>query len=91
MGLTEAIAGKHVIVLEDIIDTGKTILELGALLGAQQPASLAFACAFSKPACQQHEVAVQYTALELPEVFVVGYGLDYDGYGRELADLYQVL
>ena len=91
MGLTESLKGRHVIVLEDIIDTGKTVVELKALLKELQPGSVAIATMFDKPSCRQHEIKADYHGISLPDEFVVGYGLDFDGLGRNYPDLYRTV
>ncbi|OUJ73170.1 hypoxanthine phosphoribosyltransferase [Hymenobacter crusticola] len=91
MGLQEEIAGRHLIIVEDIVDTGHTMQELLQQLQAKQPASLEVATLFTKPECLQHELALRYIGLELPNEFIVGYGLDYDGLGRNYPDVYKVL
>jgi len=91
MGLREEVQGRHLVILEDIVDTGHTIQTLLAALGGKNPASLEVACLLIKPECLQHELAIQYPALSIPNDFVVGYGLDYDGLGRNYPDLYKAL
>ncbi|WP_317258928.1 hypoxanthine phosphoribosyltransferase [Hymenobacter tibetensis] len=91
LGLTEDIAGRHVVVLEDIVDTGHTMKMLLDTLGAQAPASLEVATLFMKPECLQHELAIRYVGLSIPNDFIVGYGLDYDGLGRNYPDVYKAV
>ena len=91
LGLTEDIAGRHVVVLEDIVDTGHTMKMLLDTLGAQAPASLEVATLFIKPECLQHELAIRYVGLSIPNDFIVGYGLDYDGLGRNYPDVYKAV
>lgn len=88
LGLREEIADRHVIVLEDIVDTGTTMHHLLPVLQAKGPASVEIATLFFKPASLQHELPLNYVALRIPNDFVVGYGLDYDGLGRNLPDVY---
>lgn len=90
IGLNTELKGKHVIVIEDIIDTGKTIHELLPLIESQQPASIKLAAILSKPEARQYDIVIDYTGFEIPDKFVVGYGLDYNGYGRNLPDIYQL-
>lgn len=71
------LAGRHVLLVEDIVDTGLTLAKLIELLGAQQPASLKVCCLLSKPSRRETEVEVHYTGFEIPDEFVVGYGLDF--------------
>jgi hypoxanthine phosphoribosyltransferase len=91
LGLTEDLAGRHVVVLEDIVDTGHTMRMLLDTLGARQPASLEVATLFMKPECLQHVLSVRYVGLSIPNDFIVGYGLDYDGLGRNYPDVYKAV
>ncbi len=90
LGLQESVKGRHVVVIEDIIDTGTTLHHFLPLLHSEEPASLRIATFLVKPdALQYDDVRADYTGFEIPDKFVVGYGLDYDGLGRNLPDLYQ--
>ncbi len=91
IGLSESIAGRDVIILEDIVDTGITMQRMLETLGTRNPASLAIASLFVKPARLQVSVDVKYSAFTIPDRFIVGYGLDYDGLGRNLPDVYDVV
>lgn len=82
--LDEDIAGKHVIVIEDIIDSGNTLSMLVPFLRERKPASLEVATLLDKPDRREKEVDVKYTCFEIPDKFVVGYGLDYDQKYRDL-------
>lgn len=75
--LDEPLEGKHVIVVEDIIDSGRTLSYLLEILGARRPASLALCTLLDKPDRRVREVKVDYTGFSIPDEFVVGYGLDY--------------
>jgi hypoxanthine phosphoribosyltransferase len=77
MDLRTFIRGKHAIIVEDIIDTGHTLLYLQQLLGARQPASLRTCVLLSKPDRRKVTVPIDYLGLEIPDDWVVGYGLDY--------------
>ena len=88
LGLREEVQNRHLIIVEDIVDTGTTMHHLLPTLLAKHPASVEIAALFFKPASLQHELSVRYVALEIPNDFVVGYGLDYDGLGRNLPDVY---
>lgn len=81
------IAGKHVIVVEDIVDTGLTLRYLKEMLSTRHPASIAVCAAFDKPARRKAAVEVEYVGMEIPDAFIVGYGLDFDGRYRNLADV----
>ena len=88
IGLEEDLTGRHVIIIEDIIDTGKTLFSFLPEIMHRQPASLAIATFLTKPSALKYAVKADYNAFEIEDKFVVGYGLDYDGYGRNLPDLY---
>ena len=90
MGLNESIEGRDVIIVEDIVDTGLTMHKMLQPLAEDMPASLAIASLFLKPARLRVPVEVKYSAFEIPDRFIVGYGLDYDGLGRNLPDVYDV-
>ena len=91
VGLKENISGRHVIILEDIVDTGNTISHIWELIQNEGVASLAVVTLLFKPEALEKEVAIRYVGFSIPETFVVGYGLDYDGKGRNLKDLYQLV
>ena len=88
IGLEEHLNGRHVILLEDIVDTGKTLHSFLPELLMRQPASLKIATFLSKPDALKFPVSADYVGFEIPDGFVVGYGLDYDGLGRNLPELY---
>ncbi|GAB3579786.1 phosphoribosyltransferase [Hymenobacter daeguensis] len=88
LGLREEVQSRHLIIVEDIVDTGTTMHHLMPTLLAKGPASVEIAALFFKPASLRHELSVRYVAKEIPNDFVVGYGLDYDGLGRNLPDVY---
>lgn len=90
MGLNEDVTGRDVILVEDIIDTGDTAKYLLEEFSAKNPASLRFATLLFKPASLRQSVSPEYVGFEIPPAFVVGYGLDYDGLGRNLSDIYQL-
>lgn len=89
IGLDTDITGKHVIILEDIIDTGKTLHQFLPQIYNQQPASLKIAALLHKPEATTHEVKLDYNCFKIPNKFVVGFGLDYNGLGRNFPALYQ--
>ena len=88
LGLREEVQGRDIILVEDIVDTGTTMHHLLPKLLAKNPASVEIATLFFKPASLRHELPIRYVAKEIPNDFVVGYGLDYDGLGRNLPDVY---
>lgn len=85
--LREDITGRHVLIIEDIIDTGLTLAYLRRTLLARGPASLEICTLLSKPSRRQVEIDVKYLGFEVPDEFVVGYGIDYAGYYRNLRDI----
>lgn len=87
LGLSESVTGRDVIVVEDIVDTGLTIAEVCSQLRAENPASLAVATLLYKPAALQKPVDLHYVGFEIENRFVLGYGLDYDGLGRNTPDI----
>ncbi|WP_114781661.1 hypoxanthine phosphoribosyltransferase [Botryobacter ruber] len=91
LGLTENLDGRHVVVLEDIVDTGHTVNSLLQQLQQKNPASLEVATLLLKPECLQHKIDIKYVAKAIPNDFVVGYGLDYNGLGRNLRDIYKIV
>jgi hypoxanthine phosphoribosyltransferase len=88
IGMDENLTGRHVVILEDIIDSGKTLNSFLPELWQRQPASIKIAVFLSKPTALQYDVKPHYHCFEIPDDFVVGYGLDYDGLGRNLPCLY---
>lgn len=92
IGLDEDIKGRHVVFIEDIVDTGNTMAKLFSDLSAYQPASLSLVSLLLKPEALQHpNLPLDYIGFEIPNKFVVGYGLDYNGRGRNYPDLYQLV
>jgi hypoxanthine phosphoribosyltransferase len=90
IGLDVTLKGRNIIVVEDIVDSGKTMAELMPVLKSQNPASIEVASIFIKPDAIKHHVHVKYAGLKIPNDFIVGYGLDYDGLGRNLKDVYRI-
>jgi len=91
LGLEHNIFNRNIIIIEDIVDTGKTlnhILEEFTELGAK---SIEVLTLLYKPEANKNPVQLKYVGFEIPDKFVVGYGLDYDGYGRNLKDIYKVI
>lgn len=91
IGLNENIEGRTVIILEDIVDTGITIENIIEQLKKLNPKEIKIATLLLKPESLQKEVQLDYIGLEIPNDFIVGYGLDYDGYGRNLINIYSVI
>lgn len=90
LGLSESITGRDVIIIEDIVDTGLTMQNMLETLGTREPASIEIASLFLKPARLKVPVDVKYSVFTIPDRFIVGFGLDYDGLGRNLPDVYDV-
>lgn len=90
IGLDSNVTERHVIVLEDIIDTGKTLHSFLPQIHSQQPASVKIAALLHKPEATIHDVSVDYCCFKIPNKFVLGYGLDFDGYGRNINEIYQL-
>ena len=90
IGLDTDVTGRHVIVIEDIIDTGKTLTAFLPQLFNQHPASLKIAVLLHKPEATVYPINIDYCCFSIPNKFVVGYGLDYDGFGRNLPEIYQL-
>lgn len=88
MGLTEDIAGRPVIVVEDIVDTGNTIRRLVDDLEAKNPAQVKIATLLFKPESLRCDVTPDYVGFAIPPKFIIGYGLDLDGLARNLKDIY---
>jgi hypoxanthine phosphoribosyltransferase len=91
IGLEEDIFGKEVIIVEDIVDTGKTLHRFLPKLFHQQPHSLKIATLLHKSEATEYSLKLDYIGFDIPNKFVVGYGLDYDGLGRNLKEIYQVM
>jgi hypoxanthine phosphoribosyltransferase len=89
-GLTENIENRNVIIVEDIIDTGRTMEYLLNLLKKKKPASIKIATLLFKPNAIRHTIKPDYIAKEIPNDFIVGFGLDYNGHGRNLRDIYKI-
>jgi hypoxanthine phosphoribosyltransferase len=87
LGLTEAIEGRDLIVVEDIVDTGLTIAQVCDQLQEKHPASLSIATLLYKPAALKKQLDLHYVGFEIENRFVLGYGLDYDGLGRNTPDI----
>ena len=89
-GVTEELHGRHVVIVEDIVDTGLTMKRMLESLGTREPASLHICSLLVKPDKLQVPLDIEYVAMEIPNDFIVGYGLDYDQQGRNLRDIYKI-
>lgn len=89
IGLQEDFENRDIIIIEDIVDTGNTLYQFLPQLRAKNPASLTVVTLLLKPSALEQDIQLDYIGFEIPDKFVVGYGMDYDGLGRNLPDLYQ--
>jgi len=88
LGLTADVTGRRVIVVEDIVDTGNTIVELKEILAEKGASESKICTMLLKPDAYSKDVTLEYVAMEIPNDFIVGFGLDYDELGRNLKDIY---
>ena len=91
IGLDTDLFGRDVIIVEDIVDTGKTLFQFLPQLEHQNPTSLKVASLLHKPEACVHPIKIDYLGFKIPNKFVVGYGLDYDGLGRNIKEIYQLV
>lgn len=90
VGLNEDLEGKTVIILEDIIDTGNTLQEIYDIFSNRKLKQLKIATLFFKPDVFKKDLQIDYIGISIPDKFIIGYGLDYDGLGRNLSSIYQL-
>lgn len=90
MGLTADITGRRVIIVEDIVDTGNTIVELKKILSDKGASESRICTLLLKPDAYKKDIKIDYVAMEIPNDFIVGFGLDYDELGRNLKDIYSI-
>lgn len=88
IGLAKDITGRHVVIVEDIIDSGLTMAHMIETLEKHNPASISVCALLVKPDALKVEVPIHYRCMDIPNDFIVGYGLDYDGFGRNTRDIY---
>lgn len=91
IGLDAELYDRDLIIIEDIVDTGKTLHQFLPQLRHQQPSSIKIAALLHKPEATEYDLTVDYKGFEIPNKFVLGYGLDYDGLGRNLSEIYQLV
>jgi hypoxanthine phosphoribosyltransferase len=89
-GLEEDIKDRTVVIVEDIVDTGHTMTLMLEQLSCDDPKEIYVSTLLLKPDALKQPVQLDYVALEIPNDFIVGYGLDYEGYGRNLSDIYKI-
>lgn len=91
IGLNENIEGRSVVIVEDIVDTGITMKNLIETLQEKKPKQIKVATFLQKPDALKCDVTLDYVAMKIPNEFIVGYGLDYDGFGRNLNEIYTII
>lgn len=91
IGLDIDLYSREVIIIEDIVDTGKTLSQFLPQLEHHHPASLKIASLLHKPEAMTHPIKIDYLGFTIPNKFVIGYGLDYDGLGRNIKEIYQLM
>ena len=91
IGLSKDITDRHVVIVEDIIDSGLTMAHMIETLQKQNPASISVCSMLVKPDALKVQVPIDYCCLEIPNDFIVGFGLDYDGFGRNTKDIYTLV
>lgn len=90
IGLTQDLTGRKVVILEDIIDSGNTLEEVHRIFKNEGAAELKIATLFYKPEAYKKDFKLHYVGIEIPNKFIVGFGLDYDGLGRDIPEVYQL-
>ena len=90
IGLNQDLSGRSVIVIEDIVDTGNTLVELKELFKKENVKSFKIATLFFKPDAYKKDIKIDYIGVRIPNKFIVGFGLDYNGLGRNLPEIYQL-
>ena len=90
LGLDIELTGRHIIIVEDIVDTGLTLTNFFKELEKEQPASVALVSCFFKKEALQYPLSIDHVGFEIPNKFIIGYGLDYDGLGRNYGAVYQL-
>ena len=91
IGINEDLSDRHIVIVEDIVDTGRTMQRMIETLGTRNPASIHICALLVKPEKLEVPLNIEYAALEIPNNFIVGYGLDYDQQGRNFRDIYTIV
>lgn len=91
IGINEDLSGRDIIIIEDIVESGRTIQQMIDSLANRHPASVKVCTLFFKPSKLEEKINVDYAAIVIPDDFIVGYGLDYDQLGRNLRDIYTII
>ena len=91
IGINENLTGRNVIIVEDIVESGNTMLHMMETLGTYSPESVHICSLLVKPEKLKVDLNIEYVAMNIPNDFIVGYGLDYDGFGRNYKDIYTIV
>ncbi|MDE5783936.1 MAG: hypoxanthine phosphoribosyltransferase [Prevotella sp.] len=91
LGINEDLKGRTIVIVEDIVDTGRTMKRMIESLGTRHPASIHICTLFVKPDKLEEPLDIEYAAFSIPNDFIVGYGLDYDQQGRNLKEIYTLV
>jgi hypoxanthine phosphoribosyltransferase len=91
IGLNENLNGRNIVIVEDIVDSGLTMTRIIELLKSRGVNKIQIATLLFKPDALKYDLTIDYAVMEIPNDFIVGYGLDYNGYGRNLRDIYTVI
>ena len=91
LGINEDLTGRDIVIVEDIVDTGRTMKQMVESLGTRNPASVHICTLFVKPDKLEEELDIEYAAFSIPNDFILGYGLDYDQQGRGLKEIYTLV
>ena len=91
LGINENLSGRTVVIVEDIVESGQTMKQMIESLGTRNPESVRICTLFFKPEKLKEDLNLDYVAFSIPDDFILGYGLDYDGLGRELKDVYTIV
>lgn len=91
IGISQSLKDRDVIIVEDIVDTGKTMEHMIEALGTREPNSIQVCTLLCKPGKLEVDLDLKYIAMNIPDDFIVGYGLDYDGFGRNYRDIYKII
>lgn len=90
IGINEDLSGRTIVIVEDIVESGKTMKRMVETLGTRNPASIHICTLFVKPEKLEVDLDIEYAAFSIPNAFIVGYGLDYDQQGRHLKEIYSL-
>ena len=91
LGINEDLSGRTVVIVEDVVDTGRTMRQMVESLGTRHPASIHICSLFVKPDKLEEPLDIEYAAFSIPNDFILGYGLDYDQAGRGLKEVYKIV